>query len=199
MSSRTITFVTGNVNKLKEVKQVLSKTSINFINQDIDLPEFQGTPEEVAKQKCLEAAKYVKGPVMVEDTSLVFNALNGMPGVYIKWFLKAVQPEGLHKMLHGFDDKSGYSQCIFAYTTPEMGGGNVKLFRGTCDGKIVYPRGTKFGWDPIFEPTEQPANVENSENFVKQTFAEMSSEHKNMISHRSRALNGLKDYLEKSN
>ena len=113
-----------------------------------------------------------------------------MPGVYIKWFLKAVKPEGLHKMLHGFEDKTGYAQCIFAYKDESMSEDEVKLFRGTCDGNIVFPRGaTNFGWDPIFEPLDQ----EDSDK--PETFAEMSSERKNSISHRSKALMELKPYL----
>jgi len=55
-----------------------------LVSQKIDLPELQGEPEEVVKEKCKLAADIVKGPVMVEDTSLCFNALGGLPGVYIK-------------------------------------------------------------------------------------------------------------------
>ena len=61
----------------------------------------------------------VGGAVMVEDTSLCFNAYEGLPGPYIKWFLKALGHEGLPKMLAGFDDKSAYAQCIFAYSPGE--------------------------------------------------------------------------------
>ena len=54
---------------------------------------------------------------MVEDTSLCFNAYGGLPGPYIKWFLKSLGHEGLNTMLAGFEDKSAYAQCIFAYST----------------------------------------------------------------------------------
>lgn len=56
---------------------------INFlqlISQKIDLPEYQGEIEDICRSKCKEAAKIVKGPVIVEDTSLCFNALQGLPG-----------------------------------------------------------------------------------------------------------------------
>lgn len=53
---------------------------------------------------------------MVEDTSLCFNAYGGLPGPYIKWFLKNLGHEGLYTMLAGFEDKSAYAQCIFAYS-----------------------------------------------------------------------------------
>ena len=56
---------------------------------------------------------------MVEDTSLCFNAYEGLPGPYIKWFLKALGHEGLPRMLAGFDDKSAYAQCVFAYSPGE--------------------------------------------------------------------------------
>ena len=65
------------------------------MSRDIDLPEFQGEPDEISRAKCLEAAKRVNGAVMTEDTCLCFNALGGMPGPYVKWFLKAVGPPGL--------------------------------------------------------------------------------------------------------
>lgn len=55
------------------------------------------------------------GPVICEDTSLCFNAMNGLPGVYIKWFLESIGLDGLNKMLIGFDDKTAYAQCIFGY------------------------------------------------------------------------------------
>ena len=58
----------------------------------------------------------VGGAVMVEDTSLCFNAMGGLPGPYIKWFLQKLGHEGLNKMLAGFEDKTGYAQCIFAYS-----------------------------------------------------------------------------------
>ncbi len=46
----------------------------------LKIPEYQGTPEEVCREKCKEAAKNIEGPVIIEDTCLCFNALGGMPG-----------------------------------------------------------------------------------------------------------------------
>ena len=142
---------------------------------NLDLPELQGEPEDIAKEKCRLAAEQVGitacptdvlrivsqwldvlnvlswvsalvtvvhechglprvkhpgyasrrrplsslqvgGAVMVEDTSLCFNAYGGLPGPYIKWFLKNLGHDGLNRMLAGFDDKTAYAQCIFAYT-----------------------------------------------------------------------------------
>ena len=56
----------------------------NIVSQKIDLPELQGEPDEVSSEKCRLAVEKVQGPVLVEDTSLCYNALGGLPGVYIK-------------------------------------------------------------------------------------------------------------------
>ncbi|XP_009998208.1 PREDICTED: inosine triphosphate pyrophosphatase [Chaetura pelagica] len=116
------------------------------------VPEYQGEPDEISVQKCREAARQVQGPVIVEDTCLCFNALGGLPGPYIKWFLEKLKPEGLYKLLAGFEDKSAYALCTFAFSTgnPEE---PVKLFKGQTHGLIVEPRGPRdFGWDPCFQP-----------------------------------------------
>lgn len=67
---------------------------------DIDLPEYQGSVEEIARLKCSFACDCVDGPVLVEDTGLGFDALKGLPGPYIKWFLKAVGPEGQFSIVY---------------------------------------------------------------------------------------------------
>ncbi len=80
----TLTFVTGNKKKLEEVQKILSTdgmiTSFQLTNKKIDLPELQGDPIEIAQEKCRLAAEEIQGPVFIEDTSLCFNALNGLPG-----------------------------------------------------------------------------------------------------------------------
>ena len=83
-----IYFVTGNMMKEREVNAILSEVDMPFrvTHVDIDLPELQGDALEIARQKCREAANQVDSAVLVEDTSLCFTALNGMPGPYIKWF-----------------------------------------------------------------------------------------------------------------
>jgi inosine triphosphate pyrophosphatase len=185
---RVVTFVTGNKKKLEEVKQILDggdEVSFEVINKKVDLPELQGDAFEIAKEKCKLAAQEVNGPVFTEDTSLCFNALNGMPGPYIKWFLEKCGHDGLNKMLDGFDDRTGYAQTIVAYT--EGPKDEVHLFEGRTDGKIVHPRGSlDFGWDPIFEPIEGEGK----------TYAEMTKDAKNAISHRGRSFAKLRDFLK---
>jgi inosine triphosphate pyrophosphatase len=182
---KKITFVTGNMKKLEELKAILGNGfPFELDNAKIDLPELQGEPEEVAIEKAKLAAKEINGPILIEDTSLCFNALGGLPGVYIKWFFEKVGNEGLYKMLEGFEDKSGYAQCIFTFCA---GPGSVPItFVGRTPGKIVKPRGPEgFGWDPVFEPDEHD-----------KTFAELDKEVKNKISHRFNSLMKVKNYFE---
>ncbi|KYK58530.1 hypothetical protein DCS_05547 [Drechmeria coniospora] len=77
-----VNFVTGNANKLREVKAIL-EPAIEVNSRPLDLDEVQGSIEEVTISKCRRAAELVNGPVLVEDTALSFNALNGLPGPYM--------------------------------------------------------------------------------------------------------------------
>ena len=103
---------------------------------------------------------------------------------YIKWFLEDCGHVGLNKMLDGFDDRTAYAQTIVAYTTGP--GAEIHVFDGRTDGKIVTARGpTDFGWDPIFEPDEGQGK----------TYAEMSKDFKNSISHRGRSFEKFRTFL----
>lgn len=162
------------------------------------MPELQGDPDYVAREKCRLAFEQVKAPVIVEDTSLCFNALNGLPGVYIKWFLEKTGHEGLNNLLAAYKDKTAYAQCIFALAVPSSSPQpSIELFVGKTDGTIVPARGKEgFSWDPVFEPTR---DLQEKDKLTPLTFAEMSKEEKNTISHRSRALKKLQAYLETNN
>ena len=103
---------------------------------NLDLPELQGEPKEIAKEKCRLAAEQVGGAVMVEDTSLCFNAMGGLPGPYIKWFLQKLGHDGLNRMLAGFEDKTGYAQCIFAYSP----GAASALLEWNCSATHCRPK-----------------------------------------------------------
>jgi inosine triphosphate pyrophosphatase len=200
-----ITFVTGNPKKLQEMAKLMSmdelpscdeevcsvfdeeeeRASVILVAKNLDLPELQGDPEEVAREKALVAYSIVGGPVLVEDSSLCFEALNGLPGVYVKWFMRKLGTDGLVRLLESYEDKSAHAVCIFAYYNPAAGHEEPELFVGRTDGKIVAPRGPAKGdydFDVIFEPTEGEGH----------TYAEMGLERKNKISQRSRALDKLK-------
>lgn len=91
-------------------------------------------------------------------------------------------------MLVGFEDKTAYALCTFAYSSGAPGAEPV-VFSGRTPGRIVSARaagdGPAFGWDPIFEP-----------DGYSQTYAEMDKKQKNSISHRSKALHLVKQHLE---
>ncbi|KAF8338491.1 inosine triphosphate pyrophosphatase-like protein [Amanita rubescens] len=178
-----LVFVTGNANKLREVNEILAPYNVEIEAQGLDVPEVQGTTQEVAKAKCRAAADLIGGPCMTEDTALCFKALNGLPGPYIKDFLTSVGHQGLNAMLAGFDTKEATAICTFAYSAGP--GTEPILFEGKTEGTIVSARGPKvFGWDPIFEPLGTGL-----------TYAEMPSDQKNVLSHRSKALSKLQEFL----
>ncbi|PCG88906.1 Ham1-like protein [Penicillium occitanis (nom. inval.)] len=177
---KTLNFITGNKNKLSEVRAILGDAVV-VDNKSVDVPEIQGTIEEIAKEKCRRAADAVGGPVLTEDTALEFHAYKGLPGPYIKSFLEALGHEGLNRMLDSFDDRSAEAVCTFAFSNGP--GEEPLIFQGRTLGKIVSARGPpNFGWDPIFE-------------YEGKTYAEMDKEEKNKISHRYKALMELKAWL----
>ena len=135
-----ITFITGNKKKLQEFLSIITGTPLeshfDISNKSMDLLEIQVTPEEIATAKAKEATLHCPTAVMIEDVSLCFNALKGLPGPYIKDFLK-IGRENLPKLLSDFEDKTAYAQCTFAYC--EGKGHEPIIFVGRCDGKIVEP------------------------------------------------------------
>lgn len=91
--------VIASISQVVQILEAGAKLPFEVNAVDVDLPELQGEPEDIAREKCRLAAQQVQGPVMVEDTSLCFNAMGGLPGPYCKWFLQNLGPAGLHKML----------------------------------------------------------------------------------------------------
>ena len=182
-AGKRVYFITGNAKKLEEVLAILGdRFPFTLVPRKVDLPELQGEPEAVAAAKCRLAASQVRAPVLVEDTSLCFNALGGLPGVYVKWFLEKTGHAGLNNLLAAYADKSAYAQCIFAYSAGP--GAEPVLFTGRTPGTIVPARGpTEFGWDPVFLPDGHA-----------HTYAEMDKAVKHSISHRGRSLASLLDH-----
>lgn len=194
MAPKEITFITGNANKLKEVQMLLAPEASNrestftLVNQELDLDEVQDTDlEEIAMHKCRQAASLVgpNKPVFVEDTALCFDEFNGLPGAYIKWFVKSMGLPKIVKMLEPFENKNAQAVTTIAYAD---GKGNFHTFQGITRGKIVDSRGPlTFGWDAIFEPLEAQGK----------TYAEMEKPAKNKISQRGRAFAKFKEHLTK--
>ena len=178
---KVITLVTGNSGKLREFQYLFDslgpKGLYKLVSQKIDLPEIQGTSIEISQEKCRHAAEIVGGPCLVDDTSLEFQALGGLPGPYIKWFLEGLSVRDLPKLLEAFPDKRGSAVCVLSYTEgPDQ---EVITVEGVHEGHIVPPRGTLgFGWDPIFEPLDSDGR----------TYGEMTTEEKNSNSARERAV-----------
>jgi len=177
--------VTGNPNKLIETKYILSQgIPIEIDSQDLDIPEVQGTTQEVAIAKCRRAAELLGRACITEDTALCYEALGGLPGPYIKHFYTTLGHEGLNNLLTGFQTKDAYVVCTFAYSAGP--GSEPILFEGRTDGTIVPARGSPtFGWDPVFQPKG-----------YNKTYAEMTKEEKSVMSHRYIALVKLKEYLD---
>lgn len=185
-----LTFITSNKNKCKEFSYILQNSAqINCI--DIELDEIQGDPYSIAIDKCNRAYDLLKSPIIVEDTSLIFNAFNGLPGPYIKDFYQKIGNDGLYKMIENFDDKSAISLCIIAYKKSSKD--DVICFIGRTDGVIVEPSNDSsngFGWDNIFK-TE--INIDGNIEFKR--LSEMTIDEKNSISSRKKAITKLKEYL----
>ena len=190
-NKKIINFVSGNKNKLRELNDIFHEhfKDIQIKQLDIDLPELQGFPEDIVKGKlklALEKAKNLQGPVLVEDTSLCFNAYGGLPGAYIKYFLKAIKPEGLYKMACAFEDHSAVAQSIYGLQKNEKE--EPHLFVGRTDGEIVEPKGdNNFGWDPCFKPS-----------CSKNTYAQMDEKEKNKISHRGKSTKAMINWIKKN-
>ena len=160
----------------------ISLVDLKVLN--VDLPEIQEvSTEAIAKNKAIQAAQLANGPCVVEDTSLQFEALGGMPGPYIKWFQQQLQSEGLYNLLLAYEDKTAVAVCTLAFCPfPHA---DPVLFTGRTRGTIVQPvEGRGFGWDSIFVPdgSDRP-------------FSMMSTEDKNALSHRGQAVRQWADWL----
>eukprot|EP00762_Andalucia_godoyi_P003169 ANDGO_01001.mRNA.1 Inosine triphosphate pyrophosphatase len=220
-----IIFVTGNANKVREVRAILgasafaksehSSLPFSIENVSIDLPELQGPDAEwIAKEKARTAGNILReNPsfsnmlasasahtstfVLVEDTSLCFTAMKGLPGPYIKWFLDSLGLDGLPRMLDGFSSRDAWAQCTLAIARVDGDSeAEVRTFVGVTHGSVVMqPRvgssGKVFGWDPIFEPSV-------SEGGSGLTYSEMPAEQKNTISHRYKALASLSQWIHET-
>lgn len=143
-----ITFITSHPMKAEELSWHLNRQVAHY---KLDLPEKQSLdPHEVVSIKAQEAYRQLNRPVLVEDFSIRFDALGGLPGPLIKWFLQELKPEGLCKMLDGYDSRAAHAQTCFAYCT----GDEVQVFDGIVKGTITdVPHGSHgYGIEAIFVP-----------------------------------------------
>jgi len=168
-------FVTGRAEKALEAERL----GFRLERLNLDLAEPQALdPADVVESKARDAWARLGRPVVVEDSGLAIRAWNGFPGALVKWLEKSAGLEAMARMLDRFPDRSATATCAVAY----FDGERVVQGRGEVRGAIAdAPRGEGgFGWDALFIPEGSG-----------RTFAEMSGEEKDRISHRRRAWESL--------
>ena len=180
MAADQLILVSSNPNKGIEAERILGAPVLRV---SLALPEIQAaTVEEITRYK-LETAK-TKGyrRLIVEDVSLGFDELGNFPGPYVRWLLEAAGGKGLAAIAYALNNRAAKAQCCVGY----WDGANVFLFHGETAGEVlVKPRGEgHFGWDAWFLPQGS-----------SKTFAEMSDDEKDAISHRGKAYRQLAQHL----
>ncbi len=178
---KKIFFATTNEGKLKEAREILA---VEVEGCGLEIDEIQSlNPEEVAVKKAREYYKKLKKPIVVEDVSLIFNALNSLPGPYINDFLKSIGNSGLIKLLNGQKDRSAVAITTLVYF--DKSGEHVFKGEVKCQVSQKEKGENGFGFDTILIPEGQP-----------KTFAEMDMKEKNKYSMRAKAFKKLKTYLD---
>ena len=126
----------------------------------------------------------MREPVLVDDTGLTIHAWNGLPGALVAWFINTVGTQGILDMAAELTDRRATASAALGYADAA----GVKVFQGTVDGSLATePRGDSgFGYDPIFIPGTYSGH---------RTYAQMTSEEKNKISHRRRAVEAMRNGL----
>jgi XTP/dITP diphosphohydrolase len=178
-------FITSNPGKVEEARKYFEPLGVRVHQLHLEYPEIQAdTLEEVAEYGARWLAERVREPFFLDDSGLFVEALKGFPGVYSAYVYRTIGYQGILKLLSGESNRKAYFKSVIAYWD-----GEVHIFTGRVDGEITEePRGKGgFGFDPIFRP----------EGFEK-TFAEMTTEEKNMISHRGRALKAFAAWLKEN-
>ena len=185
MGSGKLLVATRNVGKLKELSALLSGApfelvSLSDVGIDEDVEETGSTMEENATLKATTYARLSGMPTLADDSGLEVEALGGEPGVFSARYAgegasDAQRIDFLHKKLQGIPEDSWNARfrCVIAIVWPSE---PVELYTGECYGMIIkHPRGSNgFGYDPAFLI---PA--------LGKTMAELTSDEKNRLSHRS--------------
>jgi non-canonical purine NTP pyrophosphatase (RdgB/HAM1 family) len=175
--------VSSNPNKGIEAERILG---MPILRVSLTLPEIQAaTVEEITRYKVETAKSKGYSRLIVEDVSLGFDELGNFPGPYVRWLLEAAGGTGLAAIAYALTNRTAKAQCCVGY----WDGSSIKMFLGETAGEIlVTPRGQRhFGWDAWFQPAGQP-----------KTFAEMTDDEKDALSHRGRAYRKLAEHLAKA-
>jgi inosine triphosphate pyrophosphatase len=172
-------FITGNAGKFTEISALIP----NVRQLKLQLDEIQSLdPQVVIARKLEQAAKIQEGSFIVEDTSLSFNCLRGLPGPFITWFEATIGIDGLAALAGRYDDHRATAITTIGYRDHH---GSTYYFKGSISGTIVPPAGTGFGWDPIFMPDGYDAS-----------FGVLGKVVKNKISMRALATQKLASHLK---
>jgi XTP/dITP diphosphohydrolase len=186
---KRITFCTGNAHKFAEVQHLISSEipDLELIQSKAPLIEIQADClEDVAKFKVNSVINLLNPPYFVEDAGFfVDDTLRGFPGVYSSYVMKSIGYAGILKILGNIDPRKAHFEAVIAYCDENK---EIHLFKGENHGTVAYDAkgNSGFGFDPIFISSETPGK----------TFAELTMEEKNKISHRRRAFIKLIDYLK---
>ncbi len=175
-------FVTSNRHKFEEVSEIAKKFSVTVKWVELKYEEIQeDTTDKISYDSCRKLVGKVDPPFFIDDSGLYIESLGGFPGPYSSYVSKTIGNQGILKLVP--ENRKAFFETVVSF----FDGFRIIQFRGTVNGSISkMPGGSGgFGFDPIFIP-------ENSER----TFAEMSTEEKNMISHRNLAFSALFKYIE---
>jgi non-canonical purine NTP pyrophosphatase (RdgB/HAM1 family) len=166
----TITLVTGNPNKLRELQAVFPD-NLDVAAVSLDISEIQSLDlHEIVHNKLRSAYEQIKRPVIVEDVSAEIEKLQGLPGPFIKFFEEQLGRGALYKLA---GEGSVKIICCMGF----FDGEREIIVDGILEGTIVSPRGTEgFGFDVVVVPKGH-----------SQTLAELGLDTKNKISHRRKA------------
>ena len=193
---KKLVFATGNMNKLREIKEILSDMDVEILTMkeagvDIDIVEDGKTFEENALIKARAVCKASGELSLADDSGLEIDYLGGEPGIYSARYMGEdtsydIKNNNLISRLEGVPDEERTARfvCAMAAVFPD---GTEKTFVRTMEGRIGYKIAGEngFGYDPIFMLPE-----------YGKTSAEISPEEKNAISHRGKALRALAEYLK---
>ena len=187
---KELILASNNAHKVEEIKSILEDyriLTLKDINYTEEIVEDGTTFEENALIKARTICKYSGKTAISDDSGLSVDLLDGRPGVYSARYSKEQTDEkNIEKVLlelNGQKSKAKFVSVI-ALVKPD---GTELTFRGECHGEIIFEkRGTNgFGYDPIFYVPS-----------LDKTFAELSAEQKNSISHRKQSLEKFSQYLK---
>lgn len=187
-----IVIASSNQGKINDFKVIFSEDNVIGINEmieDFDVEETGTTFEENARLKSEAAAKLLNATVIADDSGLEVAALNGEPGVYSARYAGGQKSDeaNIEKVLKGLESEENRAArfvCVISMTTAT---GETTTFKGTVDGEITLSQigENGFGYDPIFLIPE-----------CQKTMAQLTAEEKSEISHRRKAIDQLKAYIE---